>query len=149
MHRHFDWYLWWDRIINIKMLVRCLIALLVVSALGAPDWTRVNDLFLEAIKDRVFPGGSITVANETHILYRKNFGYLTYSYQLHDVEVKNETKYDIASVTKVMATTLGLMSLVYSNFMKVTDLVTKYIPNYDTNKKGNTTIANLLMHNSG
>lgn len=131
------------------MLVRCLIALLVVSALGAPDWTRVNDLFLEAIKDRVFPGGSITVANETHILYRKNFGYLTYSYQLHDVEVKNETKYDIASVTKVMATTLGLMSLVYSNFMKVTDLVTKYIPNYDTNKKGNTTIANLLMHNSG
>lgn len=48
-----------------------------------------------------------------------------------------------------MATTFGVMSLVGSNLMKLTDLVTKYIPNYDTNRKGNTTIANLLLHNSG
>jgi len=91
----------------------------------------------------------VTVANETHILFRKNYGYLTYSYQLHDVEVTNQTKWDIASVTKIMATTFGVMSLVGSNLMKVTDLVSKYVPNYDTNKKGNTTIAHLLSHNSG
>jgi CubicO group peptidase (beta-lactamase class C family) len=48
-----------------------------------------------------------------------------------------------------MATTFGLMNLVSSNFIKVTDLVSKYYPNYDTNKKGNTTIANLLLHNAG
>jgi CubicO group peptidase (beta-lactamase class C family) len=48
-----------------------------------------------------------------------------------------------------MATTFGVMSLVGSNLMKLTDPVTKYIANYDTNKKGNTTIANLLLHNSG
>ena len=48
-----------------------------------------------------------------------------------------------------MATTYAVMSLVGSNLMKVTDLVSKYIPNYDTNRKGNTTIANLLLHNSG
>ena len=48
-----------------------------------------------------------------------------------------------------MATTFGAMTLVGANLMKLTDLVSKYIPNYDTNRKGNTTIANLLMHNSG
>lgn len=48
-----------------------------------------------------------------------------------------------------MATTLGMMNLVSSSSIKVTDLVSKYYPNYDTNKKGNTTLANLLLHNSG
>ena len=49
----------------------------------------------------------------------------------------------------MMATTFGMMSLVGSNFLKLDDLVSKYIKNYDTNKKGNTTLANLLLHNSG
>ena len=68
---------------------------------------------------------------------------------MQDVQVTNETKYDIASVTKVMATTLSIMNLVGSNSLKLTDLVSKWIPNYDTSKKANTTIANLLLHNSG
>ena len=76
------------RLILLKMLVRVLFFLLAVGAFCGPDaanWTKVNDLFIEAINTRVFPGGSVTVANETHILYRKNFGYLSYTYQLHDI----------------------------------------------------------------
>ncbi|MCB0369531.1 MAG: beta-lactamase family protein, partial [Bdellovibrionales bacterium] len=138
-----------SRIINMMLAKVVLIVLIVGTVLADPDWTKVNDLFDEAIRDRIFPGGSVTVANQTHILYRKNFGQLSYTYQLHDIEVKNSTKYDIASVTKVMATTLGVMHLVGSNFLKLTDLVSKFIPNYDVNRKGNTTIANLLLHNSG
>lgn len=45
------------------MLVQCLVALLAVGSLAAPDWTKVNDLFQEAIQNRIFPGGSVTVAN--------------------------------------------------------------------------------------
>jgi len=41
------------------------------------------------------------------------------------------------------------MELVTSSSIKLTDLVSKYYPNYDTNKKTNTTIANLLLHNAG
>ena len=126
-----------------------LLTLLVGCAFADYDWTKVNDLFFEAIADRVFPGGSITVANETGIIYRKNFGHLTYNNQIQDRLVTNSTLYDIASVTKIMATTFAVMHLVGSNFMKLTDLVSKYIPNYDVNKKGNTTIANLMLHNSG
>lgn len=48
-----------------------------------------------------------------------------------------------------MATTLAVMNLASSNSIKLGDLVSKYVTNYDTNKKGNTTIANLMLHNSG
>jgi CubicO group peptidase (beta-lactamase class C family) len=48
-----------------------------------------------------------------------------------------------------MATTWAIMSAVSGGRMKVDDLVSKYIVNYDSNKKTNTTIKNLLLHNSG
>lgn len=40
-----------------------LLLLLIIAVSSAPDWTKVNDLFIQAINDRVFPGGSVTVAN--------------------------------------------------------------------------------------
>lgn len=52
-------------------------------------------------------------------------------------------------MTKIMATTLAIMNLVSSNSIHMNDLVSKYVENYDTNKKGNTTIENLLLHNAG
>lgn len=131
------------------MLTKILILVLVVSAFAAPDFTKLNDLFRELINERAIPGGSVIIANETSIIYRKNFGYLSYTYQVHDVEVTDSTKYDIASLTKVMATTLNVMNLASSNSLKLDDLVTKYYPNYDTNKKTNTTIANLMLHSAG
>lgn len=48
-----------------------------------------------------------------------------------------------------MATTMAIMNLVSSNSIRLDDLVSKYVTNYDTNKKGNTTIKNLLLHNAG
>jgi CubicO group peptidase (beta-lactamase class C family) len=131
------------------MLTKLLILLLVASVLSAPDFTKVNDIFREMINERAIPGGSIIVANETAIIYRKNFGYLTYTYQMHDVEVTDTTKYDIASLTKPIATIFNAMNLLSSSSLKLDDLVSKYVTNYDTNKKGNTTLANLMLHNSG
>ena len=48
-----------------------------------------------------------------------------------------------------MATTLGVMNLVSSGSLKLDDLVSKYIVNYDTNKKGNTTVGHLMLHCAG
>lgn len=45
------------------LVLQIVLALLAVAAVDATDWTKVNDLFQEAIRDRVFPGGSLTVAN--------------------------------------------------------------------------------------
>ena len=48
-----------------------------------------------------------------------------------------------------MAATFAIMSLHSSKSIQLTDPVSKYIQDYDTNKKSNTTIANLLLHNAG
>ena len=48
-----------------------------------------------------------------------------------------------------MGTTAAIMTLVQNNQLKLTDLVSKYIPQYDSNQKRNTTITHLLMHSSG
>jgi len=41
------------------------------------------------------------------------------------------------------------MNMLSSNSIQLTDLVSKYIDNYDTNKKGTTTVAMLLLHSAG
>lgn len=113
------------------------------------DWSSLDELLNEAITEHAFPGASITVANDRQVIFRGNYGYLTYKHEIWEIAVNNNTKYDINDLTKVMATGLNIMNLLSSNNIQLTDLVSKYIENYDTNKKSNTTIANLLLHSSG
>ena len=125
-----------------------LIFLLVVLG-HSIDWSPLENLINEAITEHVFPGASITVANDKQVLYRGNYGYLTYKHEVWEIAVNNNTKYDVSDLTKVMATSLNIMNLLSSNSIQLTDFVSKYIENYDTNKKSNTTIANLLLHSAG
>lgn len=113
------------------------------------DWSSLDELLNEAITEHAFPGASITVANDKQVIFRGNYGYLTYKHEIWEIAVNNNTKYDINDLTKVIATGLNIMNLLSSNNIQLTDLVSKYIENYDTNKKSNTTIANLLLHSSG
>lgn len=123
--------------------------ILLLSLSVSLDWSPLDNLINEAILEHAFPGASVTVANDKQILYRGNYGYLTYKHELWELPVNNNTKYDVASITKVMATSLNLMNMLSSSSIQLTDLVSKYIENYDTNKKGNTTIAHLLLHSAG
>ena len=74
---------------------------------------------------------------------------MTYVPSFQSIKTEINTKYDVASVTKIMATTLAIMNLHSSQSIQLNDPVAKYFKDYDTNKKSNTTIANLLLHNAG
>lgn len=63
--------------------------------------------------------------------------------------VRLDTKYDIASLTKVTGTLAALVNLFDGKRFNIDDPVTKFIPEYDNNKKRDTTIKNLLLHNAG
>ena len=60
-----------------------------------------------------------------------------------------ETIYDLASVTKVMATTQAIMKLSYEGKLDVNDKVIKHIPEFGKNGKENVKIKDLLTHTSG
>lgn len=88
----------------------------------------------------------VLVAKNGTPVYQKAFGYLTYdSTQL----VSTETMYDLASITKILATTLAIMKLYDDNLIELNDKVSDYLLELKNIPAGNIRIKNLLTHHSG
>lgn len=107
----------------------------------------VDDVIEKAIKDTAFPGASLLIAKDGKIIYQKGYGHLTYDYTSRTVTPN--TIYDLASVSKVIATTTATMMCIDRGLFRLDDKVSKYIPQFAVNGKENITIRNLLLHNSG
>ncbi|MGB8889385.1 MAG: exo-beta-N-acetylmuramidase NamZ domain-containing protein [Candidatus Korobacteraceae bacterium] len=107
----------------------------------------LDDLLHDAVKNGNAPGGVLLVGHDGMFVYRKAFGNRV-------VEPKPEpmtpdTIFDLASLTKVIATTTSVMRLEQLGQIKLNDPVAKYIPDFAQNGKGEVTIRQLLTHYSG
>lgn len=106
-----------------------------------------------AIQAGEIPGGVILVTKDNKVVYHEAFGYA----QLYDMGEKLENPrlmtedaiFDLASVTKVMATTQAIMKLSYEGKLDVDDPVAKYIPDFAKNGKEKVKLSDLLTHTSG
>jgi CubicO group peptidase (beta-lactamase class C family) len=101
----------------------------------------------KAIEDEAFPGAVVLIWKDGKTIYEKAFG--NYTYDESSPKVKTNTLYDLASVTKVVATTTAAMICYDRKLFSLDDKVIKYIPEFGVNGKENITIKNLLLHNSG
>jgi CubicO group peptidase (beta-lactamase class C family) len=98
---------------------------------GIPEEVGVNPEKLEeidriantAIGNGAFPGCQVFVAKNGQVVYNKCFGYHTYS---HEEPVKEEDVYDLASVTKISATTIAAMKMISDGKMSLTDPLGKF-----------------------
>jgi CubicO group peptidase (beta-lactamase class C family) len=113
----------------------------------SPDFNEVEKVVNDAIKDSAFPGAAVLISKDGTIYFYKAFG--NYTYDKDSKKVTTNTIYDLASLTKVLATTTAAMICIDRNLFKLDDKVSKYIPEFSSNKKENVTIKNLLLHNSG
>lgn len=107
----------------------------------------VEKLINRSIADSAFPGAVLLVWKQGKIIFEKPFGHLTYDDS--SAKVETNTIYDLASLTKVIATTNAAMICIDRNLFSINDKVTEYIPSFSANGKEDITIRNLLMHNSG
>lgn len=107
---------------------------------------RVDHIMQEAIFDSTFPGGTVTVLKDGVITWQKGYGYHTYD-KLKKVE--SSDIYDLASLTKVVATTTSIMKLVDEGKISLDDKVSEYIPEFKEGAKSRITFRNLLSHDSG
>lgn len=107
---------------------------------------KVDRIMHEAIFDSTFPGGVVTVLKDGVIAYQKGFGYETYQ-KLNPVHTYDI--YDLASLTKIMATTTAMMKLVDEGKIRLDDKVSAYFPEFNTGLKRDITIRHLLLHTSG
>ena len=107
----------------------------------------MEELVNNSIRDSAFPGAVLLVWKNGKIIFEKSFGHLTYNDS--SARVETNTIYDLASLTKVIATTTAAMICVDRKLFKIDDNVSRYIPEFAQNGKRNITIENLLLHNSG
>lgn len=113
----------------------------------AYDFTEVDNLILNGIINKYFPGAGLLVGDDKNIIYEKYYGGFTYD--ANDEGVTEISMYDIASLTKVIATTSAVMKLYDKGLIDLDAKVSKYLPEFAVNGKENITVRNLLLHNSG
>ena len=108
--------------------------------------SKIAALVDEMIKEKAAPGCQVLVAKNNRVVYHKSFGHHTYSKQR---PVQNTDVYDLASVTKVMATTLSLMHLDDKDLFDVDAPIKKYIPEQEKSNKADIKYADILAHRGG
>lgn len=113
----------------------------------AYNFTDAEQVINEGIQDRVFPGAVVLIWKDGQIIYQNSFGKLTY--EESSPLVKLNTIYDLASLTKVIATTTATMMCMDRGLLSLDDEVVKFIPEFGNYDKEKITIKNLLLHNSG
>lgn len=114
--------------------------------LSSDSLQNVKAIMNQAVLDSTFPGGVVAVVKDGVLAYQKGFGYQTYD-KLDPT--RKDDIYDLASLTKVTATTPAIMKLVDEDKISLDDRVGKYVDAFNQSKKQDITIRNLLLHNSG
>jgi len=105
------------------------------------------DMFIQkCIVDQAFPGCRLVAAKNGVIFYDKSFGYYTYK---KDHRVDTNTIYDVASLTKVLSTTLAVMRLYEQGKLNIDKTVGDYLPWTKGSDKAGLKIRNLLLHQAG
>jgi uncharacterized protein YbbC (DUF1343 family)/CubicO group peptidase (beta-lactamase class C family) len=114
----------------------------------APNRLTVLDTVVQdAIHAGQIPGAVVLVWHNGQVLYRKAFGYRALEPRRELMTV--DTVFDLASLTKVVATTTAVMQLVEKGEVRLNDPVAKYIPEFSQNGKEDVTVRELLTHYSG
>lgn len=108
--------------------------------------SKIDSIVLKGIKDKVYPGCQVLVAKNGKVIYQKSFGFHTYD---NEIAVKNDDIYDLASITKIAATTASLMKMVDEKKIKLDEQLVTYLPQLMGSNKQNITLREMLTHQAG
>ena len=107
---------------------------------------RVDRLMHQAVEDRIFPGGVLLVSREDRIVFFEAYGRA----DLFSGEpATKETIYDLASLTKPLATTLAVMRLIQDSRLSLDQPLVSVLPCFQGPLMDRVTIRQLLSHSSG
>ena len=112
------------------------------------DAATFDPLVQAGIKNGAYPGAALVVGTADSVLLARGYGHLTWSDRSPDAD-PDSTLYDLASVTKVVATTTALMVLVDRGRVRLDAPVSTYIPEFHGPGTAAVTVQHLLTHTSG
>ena len=111
------------------------------------DFPSVESAFEEAVSQGVFPGAVVLVSKDEEIVYENAFGYRSLIPEKTALQLN--TIFDLASLTKPLATTVAIMLLIGGKKIRLDDQVTRFIPTFGVFGKHPSTVRQLLNHSSG
>jgi len=127
--------------------------LLLQAASAAPagpsfDAAIFDPLVLDGIRQGAYAGAALVVGRRDTVLFARGYGHLTWSAASRAVDPES-TLYDLASLTKVVATTPALMLLVERGRVRLDAPVATYLPELQGTRTAAVTMRQLLAHTSG
>jgi CubicO group peptidase (beta-lactamase class C family) len=114
--------------------------------MGTPDLAAIDSIVVNAIAQKATPGAQVWVAKDGKVVYQKSFGYQTYD---SATNVKNYHLYDVASLTKILATTVAVMHLYDEHKIKPEATLGEYLPELAGTNKENILVSDVLLHQAG
>ena len=115
--------------------------------MSAEKLNQIDGLVEKAIADKKMPGAVVVVGHKGKIVYRKAFGNRSLVPQLEKMTV--DTIFDVASLTKVVATTTSIMKLVEDGKVRLNDTIGDFFPEIEDKDVKKVTVQQLLTHTSG
>ncbi|HEX3150691.1 MAG TPA: exo-beta-N-acetylmuramidase NamZ domain-containing protein [Gemmataceae bacterium] len=132
--------------------MRTLVALLIFPLVALADidrerLNRIDEAVAASIKRGDCPGAVVVVVHGDQFVYRKAFG--NRALKPDKVAMTPDTVFDMASLTKPIATATSAFVLTEQGKLRLAEKVAFYWPDFAANGKGNVTVEHLMTHTSG
>ena len=114
---------------------------------NAQKLQQIDSIALAGIRQKAYPGCQIIAIKNGEVFYQKNFGRLTYD--ATSEKVSDQTIYDLASLTKILSTSLALMKLTEQKQFDDHQTLGYYLPEYKDSNKGDLNYKDILTHQAG
>ena len=112
-----------------------------------PDFSGIDRIVNQAVANHLLPGAVVIVGHKGRVVFERAYG--ERSLEPTRTPMHETTIFDMASMTKVMATTTAAMELYQQGRFRLNDPVAKYLPAFAQNGKAHITIRQLMTHYSG
>ncbi|WP_298263962.1 glycoside hydrolase family 3 N-terminal domain-containing protein [uncultured Lutibacter sp.] len=111
--------------------------------LSSKKLNKIDSMANIVIKDQMAPGLQVLVARKGKVVYRKSFGYHTNEKK---EKVKNYDIYDVASLTKILATLPLIMELEEQHVFQLETKLGELLPSLKNSNKDTLTVKEILSH---
>jgi CubicO group peptidase (beta-lactamase class C family) len=115
--------------------------------LDAAKLDQIDVVVKDSIAQGHLPGAVVLVVRQGKIAFRRAYGLR--SKQPAEVRMTADTVFDLASLTKPLATATSILLLIEQGKLGLTDRVTRHLPAFAQNGKDKITLEQLLLHTSG
>jgi uncharacterized protein YbbC (DUF1343 family) len=115
--------------------------------MDASHLNRIDQVVSAGLARKQMPGCVVCIGRKGQIVFRRAYGFR--QLKPEKISMTVDTVFDMASITKPVATATSVMQLIERGQLRLRDTVAKHIPEFGQNGKSKVTVSDLLLHQGG